>query len=374
MKYSDFLYCTPTVFVIGDEYEILINLKKHGLCFVKIGDEIFYEENSGVLPSERTIVKIRAPQERLNMAKEYEIIFRATDERKAYWSTFLPPETVKYSFKPLDKTENIRIYYISDVHYCFDIARKTASYFGDEVDLYVVNGDIGEVETEEHFLEVCGFVGDVAFGKIPVLFSRGNHDTRGRLAERFVDYFPCQGKKTYYTFEIGCLGGVVLDCGEDKNDTSDEYDFSKSTPEEYLGINRFHDYRKKQLEFLRSVERRDDRITFAVTHICPAMTTDKIGGIFDIDREIYGLWCDELERIRPAFMLCGHYHTAFKVLPGDERSLIHHSYPIVMGINRIPNVSPEHFWGTAIILNKHKAEVMFTDESHMIREQFVLEF
>ena len=53
MKDLDFLYCTPTVFVIGKEYEILINLNEFGLCFVKIGDTLYYEDNSGVLPSER---------------------------------------------------------------------------------------------------------------------------------------------------------------------------------------------------------------------------------------------------------------------------------------------------------------------------------
>ena len=109
MQHEEFLYCAPTVFVIGNEYEILINLNTFGLCFVKVGDTFYYEENSGVLPSERTIVKIRVPQKELDRAKEYEIIFRQTNERKGYWSTFLPPKNAKIAFKPLEKTENINI-------------------------------------------------------------------------------------------------------------------------------------------------------------------------------------------------------------------------------------------------------------------------
>ena len=375
MQNQNFLYCSPTVFVIGNDYEILINLSAFGICFVKVGDTLYYEENSGVLPSERTVVKIRVPQAALHLAKEYEIIYRQTNERKGYFSTFLPPKTEKFAFKPLEKAEDIHIYYLSDVHYRFDIAKKTASYFGDDVDLFVVNGDIGEVETEQNYLEVCRFVGDIAYGKIPVIFSRGNHDTRGRLAERFTDYFPCQGKNTYYTFETGCLNGIVLDWGEDKGDTCKEYDSSEETPVEYLGVNRFHDYRKKQLEFLKGVQASDRGITFVVSHVCPAMITRRPNGQFDIDRELYTRWCEELDRIKPKLMLCGHYHSAFMLMPDDERSLAAHTYPAIMGINRISaDACEHHFWGSAIVLNKHKAEVMFTDETHTVKEKHLLEF
>lgn len=370
MENKEFLFCTPTVFVIGDEYEILINLNAFGICFVKVGNTLYYEENSGVLPSERTIVKIRVPQKALDCAKEYEVIFRKTDNRKGYWSTFMPPKTEKFAFKPIEKTENINLFYISDVHYKFDIAKKTASYFGEDVDLFVVNGDIGEVETVQNYLEVCKFVGEIANGKIPVIFSRGNHDTRGRLAELFSDYFPCQGKKTYYAFEVGCLNGVVLDCGEDKADVNKEYDSSEDTPFEYLGTNRFHDYRKQELEYLKTMQPCEEKITFAVSHICPAMTTKQPGGRFDIDRDVYTNWCKELDRINPAFMLCGHYHSAFMIMPDDERNLVPHNYPVVVGIS----CETEHFWGAAIVLNKHSAEVMFTDETHTVQERYELKF
>lgn len=374
MSNEKFLYCTPTVFVIGNEYEILINLNTFGLCFVKVRDAIYYEENSGVLPSERTALKVRVPQSALDSAKEYEIIFRQTEDRKSYWSTFLPPISAKFEFKPLEKTENINIYYISDVHNCFDVAKKTANYFGDDVDMFVINGDCSEYKTEESYLDVSSFVGDVAGGKIPVLFTRGNHDTRGRLSALFTEYFPSQGKNTYYTFELGCLNGLVLDCGEDKRDVSKEYDSSENTPEEYLGINRFHEYRKKELEFIKSYQPNKDKITFAVSHVCPAKTSRNVGDQFDIDREVYTEWCRELDRIDPAFMLCGHIHDPFVLSPDDERNLIPHKYPVVVGVNRIPPKQCEYFWGAAVIVNKHSAEVRFTDNEHTVHEKYLLEY
>ena len=119
---QEFLSCKPTVFVIGEEYEIVLHLNAYGICFLKIGDKLYYEDNAGVLPSERTALKIRVPQSALDAAKEYEVIFRETEERKRYWSVFFPPVSQKFAFQPLEKTDDIRIYYLSDVHGNFDNA------------------------------------------------------------------------------------------------------------------------------------------------------------------------------------------------------------------------------------------------------------
>ena len=119
-----FLYCKPSVFVIGQEYEILLNLKANGICFIEIEDKIYYEENTGTLPSERKVLKIRIPQTVLNNAKEYSVIFRETEDRKSYFSTFKPFKVETFAFKPLEKTENIHIYHIADVHYRFEELRR----------------------------------------------------------------------------------------------------------------------------------------------------------------------------------------------------------------------------------------------------------
>ena len=85
---ASFLKCYPSVNVIGDEYEILFHVRERGLCYVKIKDTLYYEDNSGVLPSEKTVVKVRVPMAELDLAREYEIYFRASKDRKAYFSLF----------------------------------------------------------------------------------------------------------------------------------------------------------------------------------------------------------------------------------------------------------------------------------------------
>ena len=367
----EFLRCNPSVFVIGREYEILLNVKAYGLCYIQIGDELYYEENSGVLPSERLVAKIRVPQAALDAAKKYSVVFRETEKRKSYYSTFKPLQIAEFAFKPLEKTENIHVYHVADVHYRFAAAKEMAAYFGEDTDLFIVNGDIGEVETEENFLEVCEFVGDISRGGIPVIFVRGNHDTRGRLAELYSKYFPVDDKKTYYKFEVGCLNGVVLDCGEDKPDTSKEYDSSEETPEEYRGINRFHEYRRQELKFLSACELdSEEKIPFAISHVCPMMTTFKRDSIFDIEREIYGAWNKQLERLNVKFMLCGHYHKAFILTPDDERNILPHNYPVVVGSAH----TKEDLWGAAMTLGKSSMTVAFTDKDRQVIETHEIKF
>ncbi len=371
---KEFLSCKPTVFVIGTEYEIVLHLNAFGICFLKVGDALYYEENSGVLPSERTVLKIRVPQDALDAAKAYEVIFRETEERKRYWSVFFPPVSQKFAFKPLEKTDDIRLYYISDVHGCFDQAKAASAYWGEQTDLFVFNGDMAEPMAEQNYRRVLRFMGEVTGGEIPAVCARGNHDTRGRLAEAYTDHFPSNGKKTYYTFELGALRGIVLDFGEDKLDTSLEYDSSKDTPVEYLGINRFHAYRAQELEFLKKIPTRTDKPTLIVTHVCPAMVTKEVGGEFDIDRELYTAISAELDRIAPSLMLCGHYHTPFLVTSEDARNLNPHAYPIVMGANRVPTSDAhEHFGGTAVHLKGKTAAIAFTDETHTVWKKFTLD-
>ena len=57
-----FLKFAPSVYIVGDEYEICAATESFGLVTVKVGDEIFYEDNNGVLPTEKLYAKIRIPE------------------------------------------------------------------------------------------------------------------------------------------------------------------------------------------------------------------------------------------------------------------------------------------------------------------------
>ncbi len=360
-----FLSCTPTVFVIGEEYEILCNLTEGGLASISVGGCDYYEENAGTLPTDRTVVRIRVPQAALDAAGAYTVVYRKTILLRAYFPLFEDAVTETFAFTPVPKDGPVNVYYIADVHYRFALALDTVSYFGDGLHLLLANGDLGEVETEENYLEVCDFLGSATGGRVPVLMVRGNHDTRGRLAARFTDYFPAVGKNTYYTFTLPALAGVVLDCGEDKPDGYLHYDATHNGDPVYNGVNRFEAFRRRETEFLRSVNLPGDRPCIAISHICPSMTTSNPGDVFDIERELYAEWNAELERIGVDVMLSGHLHRTFVLEKHDSRALVDNPYPVIVGARP----DRDNITGTAIILDKAGLTYRFTNTAHEVLEE-----
>lgn len=358
-----FLRFAPTVCAIGEDYEILISLKTAGLCLVNTGGQEYYENNAGVLPTERRFLKIRIPQKLLDAEKKYTIVFRKCKTRVSYGSHPEEKEYETFDFNPVEKTDNINIYLISDVHYRFAFASTAAEFFGDNTDLFVINGDIGETETEEHYFEVLGFLGKIGKGKIPMIISRGNHDCRGKQAELYPYFFPSENGKPYYTFSVGCISGLVLDCGEDKWDSH----------EEYGGVNAFERYRRQETAFIKNAILKDNRYKFALTHICPVcpiVPLDECGGIFDIERELFAEWNEYIEAKDIDFMLCGHLHKSFVLEKDDERNTVNHYYPVIIG----GEPRPDGYAATAITLKGNGAEIKWTDENNKIFNEKEISF
>lgn len=366
-----FLACTPSVFVIGDAYEILLNLCEPGLVSLSVGDEVYYEDNAGALRSERTVCRIRLPQAALDAAGSYEVVYRKTIERKAYFSLFEDEERLRFAFSPVPSEGAVNIYYIADVHYSFDTALRTVDYFGDELHLLIANGDLGEVETEENYLEVCEFLGAAAGGRVPIIMARGNHDTRGRLAERFTDYFPANGHDTYYTFTLGAFSGIVLDCGEDKPDDHREYGKYNGAPV-YNGSNIFERFRRRETEFLRGVTLPEGKPRIAISHICPSMPVMEADSVFNIEGELYTAWNRELARIGIDVMITGHLHRLLVLEKNDERALRPNPYPVIVGAR--PDSRNNYMAGTAITLYPDRLEYKFTDNSHNVVDAGTIRF
>ncbi len=361
-----FLICAPSVFVIGEEYEILLNAEENGILSVKISGEEYFEENAGILATERAYARIRIPQSVLDAAKEYVVVYRKTINHQAYFPEMGEPTEQTFSFKPIEKEEDIRIYHLADVHSCFDLAAAAAEYFGSETDLFIMNGDIAEVEKHEDFLFVAKWLGNVAKGEIPIVFVRGNHDTRGRLSHFYTDFFPANGKDTFFTFTVGPIFGVALDCGEDKPDDyhyGAEYDFKPA----YSGINRFAPFRRRELAWLQALRGSEKPYRLAISHICPMQTSRRAGSDFDIEREIYTEFSRELTRLDIQLMLCGHIHKAYMMYPEDGQSLLPHTFPIAVGsAMRRENERICSLGGMALTLKKKSAEILFTNEKQEI--------
>ena len=353
-----FLRCNPSVFVVEENYVILVNAKEQGIISVLINGVRYYEENNGALSSQKTFAKICVPKEVLNNAKRYTVAYKKTVKRQSYFSKFEDEVTATFEFKPLTKQDDINMYFLADVHSRYSTACKTAEFFGNDTDLYLIGGDFCEFNTWEDYFEVGKFLGDISNGTTPIAFARGNHDTRGEIAECFTQYFPSVGTSTFYKAPFEQFDCVICDLGEDKWDNSDEYG----------GSNDFHSFRQREAIFLSRLQP-SEKLTFALSHACPAKTTMNEGDIFDIERDIYGKFNQELERLNIAFMITGHIHATFIVPAMDKASILPHSYPLIVGSDK----TADDIIGTALTITNGKLLVKFTNSNKEILDSHELD-
>jgi len=207
---------------------------------------------------------------------------------------------------------------------------RAAEYFADGPDLLIMNGDIPTTsQTHEDIRSIFDITSAVAHGEIPVVFARGNHDYRGRYATDLPQYIGNNNVYTWFTFRLGSLWGLVLDCGEDKEDGSCEYG----------GLVDCHTMRLKETEFLENVVRNAEteyrapgvRNRIVVTHM-PFCASCVHGGNekFNIEVPLFTYWTELVNSIAPDVMLCGHMHFLRAALPGTEEIRMDGQFPVVI--------------------------------------------
>lgn len=345
---NEMLKTHPAVFAVGDEYQIMVCVKASCLMWVQVGDEKFYDDSNGILRSNVTTHRMRVPAECLNSAREYTLCWRKIIDRKPYFPETEDEVCLTYSFRPVNGEKTI-MYHISDAHNLVDSPVAAARHFEakyGKMDLLVLNGDVpnhsGKIEYFDNIYEI---VSQLTEGEIPTVFSRGNHDLRGFYAETIAEYTPNQHGNTYYTVRVGDVFAIVLDCGEDKDDSCDEYGHTVAC----------HAFRKRQTVWLREVLAAKNFDDPAVKHrivICHkpfslAEASDK----FNIEREIYGEWCSLLKKeFAPDLMISGHFHSQFVTFPGDNLdNYLGHPCPIAVGsVPRRPkNPGQEEYYASA---------------------------
>lgn len=303
----------PAVFAVGDEYQICVRTEYESMMWVKVGEECFYDDVNGILRSDTRIHKLHVPMDILNKEKKYTVCERKIIERKPYFSETEDVCEKEYDFCPVPD-DGIRAYHIADAHNLVDPPVTAAKAFG-KADILILNGDIpdhsGEIKNFDNIYAICD---KLTGGHIPVVFSRGNHDMRGVCAEKIADYTPTMNGNSFFTFRLGSLWGIVLDCGEDKSDKSKEYGNTICCSA----------FRKRETLFIKDViknaakefMREGVKYKAVIVHN-PFSRIDKPP--FDIEQDTYREWCSLLrENVKPDIMICGHVHTFNVCEPGGE--------------------------------------------------------
>ncbi|MBO5399900.1 MAG: FN3 domain-containing metallophosphoesterase family protein [Rikenellaceae bacterium] len=167
-------------------------------------------------------------------------------------------------------------------------------------DFVVFNGDMvsfmGSVEDIE-----TGFMTratETFATDVPLVYVRGNHETRGPGFSEYLNLFPTPTNTPYFTFRQGPVAFVVLDSGEDKPDSDIEYG----------GTAAYDAYREQMAEWLKeavkSEEFRSAPVKIALLHI----PFDKGVGWYG-NNELKRLLLPTLNEAGIDVMLCGHTHT-----------------------------------------------------------------
>ena len=317
------------VCAVENEYQIIFNTDCATVAWCTIGAETYYDEENGLMRSD-TVHKINVPMDVLDSEKSYTVWFRRMIDRCSYRPKLGDPVSRTYPFRPVEPGKGFRIYHLSDCHGMFDEPCRTAKMYMDRTDLLVLNGDTAEFDNVACLLRQFEILTELTHGEVPVVVTRGNHDTRGYMAPELYRYIGTKDNKTYFTFRLGPLWGVVLDCGEDKNDDHEEYGGEH-------GAVCCHPFRVRETKMLEEIaasgEFRAEGIKYrvAICHVPFSCRFKEAGSVFDIENEIYDHWCKLLNGMELDAMLSGHIHRRFVIEPGSRFDCRGLNCPVIIG-------------------------------------------
>ena len=233
-----------------------------------------------------------------------------------------------YSRKPfavrtLDKSkEEISFTMINDIHGRDSMMNAhTKDVRANNPDFVVFNGDM---------VSFMGSIDDVEKGFMtrasknfspdyPLVYVRGNHESRGPGYSEFLNLFPTATGTPSYVFQHGPAAFLVLDCGEDKPDSDIEYG----------GTAAYDAYREQMAAWLKqTIESEDFKaapVKIALMHI----PFEKEAGWWG-NNELKRLLLPLLNEAGIDVMLSGHNHAySFR----KEGSMNGNDFPILVNGN-----------------------------------------
>jgi len=166
----------------------------------------------------------------------------------------------------------------------------------------------------------------------PFVLVRGNHETRGAFARSLFDMYPHSSGRYYYSFTHGGVFFLVVDCGEDKEDSHPVY----------AGLNEFDDYRKEQAAWiareLQSNAAKSARYRIVLSHMPPYIpsTVSSVGDGATRGRVGYTigmiteLWAPLFRSGNVDLVISGHTHREGWQEPGPKKG----DFAVFVGSNQ----------------------------------------
>lgn len=242
----------------------------------------------------------------------YRVVSRRIDKHEAYRVDYGPTIGCEVrSFTTFaTEPERVRFTVFNDIHNRTDLWRELNSRVADfHPDFAVLNGDImGHIDDESALVrDILAPAGEIFRGSLPFFYVRGNHETRGAFARELIRYLKLPGDRYYFARSIGPVRLVVLDSGEDKEDSNPAY----------AGLADFDRYRDIQQAWLRqeigSPEFRQATYRVVIHHM-PPLPTPKWPGTHDC----YEKWAPLYAEGGVDLYIGGHTHRHAILPPSEE--------------------------------------------------------
>lgn len=250
----------PVVFDNGNgAYSVVFATNDTGTGFVEYelnGDTIrIYDENNGRKNGQSTIHSILVDKDILS-GNTYKVgSTRLVDELSYGGRNGKTIISEPYQFND-SFSEDINVLTVSDWHTKNSKAMKAVENIPEDYQAVVLLGDcapgiMGEADVAKY---IISFGYDLSGGTMPVIYTRGNHETRGTAASALSDYLGID--QFYYNTSIGKYNVFVLDSCEDKDDSHPEYG----------GMVDYKNYRSKMVQWLDTFKCDDKANTIVFCH------------------------------------------------------------------------------------------------------------
>ncbi len=355
-----------TVFAVDDEYQIAFATSHRSVGSVTVNGKTYSDSENGGMNICK-LHKISVPASELDKAKSYSISTQSIALNTAYVPAKGPKISKTYSFRPVDESDGWQIYNLSDTHECLPGPANAASYFGDRLDLLILNGDIiNEVSSYYQISTIYKLAHRITKGGRPVIYTRGNHEAVGSLLADFGKYVGCADRGFYYTYKVGSLSLLILDTNNDMAD-----DNKKVAP-----VINFDEVRAAQSEWIKGLGDWHEgyKYAFVVAHMAYPLKG------YTRDGSHWSGWAKELIELtdgKAQLAICGHSHKTVINEPHDDDNTIA-GFPVLRGSIRSnkyaekEGISPFEFTGTAIEIKGGNVNIKFTNAKKAVLGEYNL--
>lgn len=212
-----------------------------------------------------------------------------------------------YQFTTQDpQQKEHHIFITSDMHNRPDTLEALLKYLDYQTcDRIIYNGDMINYMQNGSQEPYTGFINtsvNLFARNKPFEYLRGNHETRGDMSRHIMDYFPRKSGQLYNAYRWGDMEIILLDCGEDKIDTA----------EEYFGMASFFSYREEMARWFQDLIRTDEfrtaKYRIIICHFTMLLNNDKPTDKFGGEPHLITLLTPLLKQCDIDMLISGHYH------------------------------------------------------------------